>query len=69
MAYTQTDIDNLKRAIARGARRLKLGNGEEVEYFSLAEMRTALRDMEAEVAGNAEAGAFTVSYPRTSRGL
>lgn len=69
MAYTQTDIDNLKKAIARGARSLTLGNGESVTYMTLAEMRSALREMEDEVSGANRAGSFSVSYPRTTRGL
>lgn len=37
MAYTQSDLDALQSAMARGARRLKM-NGEEVEFRSLSEM-------------------------------
>lgn len=69
MAWTQTDIDALKAAMAKGVRRLRM-NGEEVEYGSLAEMRSVLAMMEAEVAGTTTtANAFSVSYPLTTRGL
>lgn len=67
MAWTQTEIDALKSAIARGVRRVRM-NGEEVEYASLTEMRAALTLMEAEVAGTTRNG-FAVIYPTTSRGL
>lgn len=37
MAYSQDDLDALQAAMAKGARRLKMGD-EEVEFRSLAEM-------------------------------
>lgn len=67
MAWTQADVDQLKAAIAKGVTRVRL-NGEEVQYRTLDEMKSTLRMMEDEVAGRV-AGAFRVSYPRTSRGL
>lgn len=67
MAYTQTDIDALRSALAKGIRRARL-NGEEVEFNSPNEMRRQLREMEAELAGTS-IGQLTVSYARTSRGL
>lgn len=67
MAFTQTDADTLRRAIASGARTLKL-NGEEVTYGSLAELRAALAMVEAELTGVSQS-AVRVIYPRTSRGL
>lgn len=67
MAFTQTDADTLRRAIASGARTLKL-NGEEVTYGSLAELRAALAMVEAELTGMSQS-AVRVIYPRTSRGL
>ncbi|HBM60868.1 MAG TPA: hypothetical protein DD444_16975 [Citreicella sp.] len=67
MAWTQADADAIKAAIAKGVTRVRL-NGEEVQYRSLVEMRATLRMIEDEVQGRA-AGAFGVSYPRTSRGL
>jgi len=66
MAWTQSDIDTLKSAIAKGVMRVKQGT-EEVQYRSLLEMRQTLAMMEAEVA--APRSPFTVTYARTSRGL
>ncbi|MGV8987807.1 MAG: phage head-tail joining protein [Cypionkella sp.] len=68
MAWTQTDIDNLKAAIGRGATRVRNANHEEVEYQSIDQMRKALSAMEAEVGGRAR-NAIGVIYPTTSRGL
>lgn len=48
MAYTQADIDALKAAIRTGAKSISV-NGRTITYHSLAEMRQALRDMDAEV--------------------
>lgn len=67
MAWTQSDIDALKAAIARGVKVVQMGS-ERVEYASLSEMRAALSMMEAEVAGTSRS-AMTVVYPTTSRGL
>lgn len=68
MSYTAEDVAALKRAAARGARKLKLANGEEVEFESLAALRRQIKEMEAEVAGGSS-GAMSVSYPLTTRGL
>jgi hypothetical protein len=54
MAWTQSDIDALKRAIATGVKKATFGSGEtrrEQEFRSLAEMKETLADMQAEVAG------------------
>ncbi|ESY71903.1 hypothetical protein X740_33635 [Mesorhizobium sp. LNHC221B00] len=51
MAYTQTQIDALKNAIASGV--LTFKHGETMTtYQSLGEMRKALKEMEAEVEGS-----------------
>ena len=68
MAYTQTDIDRLRSNIAKGVKRLKLGNGEEIEFDSYDQMRRRLSDMEAEVSGQSKSG-FSVGYALTTRGL
>ncbi len=52
MAWTQSDIDTLKAAIATGATLVRFGAGpdsREVRYRSLAEMNELLSKMEAEV--------------------
>lgn len=50
MAWTQSDIDALKAAIARGVRTVS-SQGRTVTYHSLDEMLKALAAMESEVAG------------------
>ncbi|MBN8294955.1 hypothetical protein JI664_23490 [Rhodobacter sp. NTK016B] len=50
MSYTQTDITALKSAIAKGASQVRIGD-EQVTFRSLAEMRSILAEMEAELAG------------------
>lgn len=67
MAYTQTDIDQLKAILARGVLRGKI-NGEEVEFAGFAELRAVIRAAETEVAGMS-GGGMIVTYPTTSRGL
>jgi hypothetical protein len=67
MAYSQSDIDALKAAVAKGVTRLRM-NGEEVQYGSLAEMRRQIRVMEDELNG-VGSNAVKASYPLTSRGL
>jgi hypothetical protein len=52
MAWTQTDIDTLKAAIATGATLVRFGSGpdsREVRYRSLLDMEATLAKMEAEV--------------------
>jgi hypothetical protein len=50
LAYTQLDIDNLKRAIATGAERSKV-NDRDVTFRSLKDMQATLAIMEEEVLG------------------
>jgi len=68
MAWTQTDVDGLKAAIAKGVLEVRNANGEMVRYQSFGDMRKALAMMEGEVAGT-ERKAVKVYYPTTSRGL
>lgn len=51
MAFTATDIADIKAAIATGSLRVRYADGREVMYRSLKEMREILRMMEGEVAG------------------
>lgn len=53
MAWTQTDIDRLKRAIALNVRLVKYSDGEQVEYPTLDEQLKALAVMQAEVSAAA----------------
>lgn len=48
MAWTQSDIDALKKAIASGALTVEM-DGRRITYRSLAEMRSTLAEMEQEV--------------------
>lgn len=52
MAYTQSDIDDLKAAIASGALRVRYADGREIMYRSLGEMRETLGIMQAEATGS-----------------
>ncbi len=49
MAYTQTDIDNLERAIAMGELKVKLAD-REVTYRSLDDLKGALAFVESRIA-------------------
>jgi uncharacterized membrane protein len=50
MAWTTSDRDALKTAIARGLQTVTLA-GESITYQSLADMRELLAEMERELAG------------------
>jgi len=50
MAYTQSQIDELRAAIASGQMIVRSGD-RSVQYRSLSEMKEALRVMEADLAG------------------
>lgn len=52
MAWTQSDIDALKKAIGLGVVKVTYADGRSHEYRSLAQMKETLRMMEAEVAGS-----------------
>lgn len=49
MAYTTTQLDALKRALATGERRVSFGD-KTVEYRSVEELQIAIRTVEAELA-------------------
>jgi biopolymer transport protein ExbD len=49
MAWTQTDVDAIKAAIAKAERRVTYGD-KTVEYRDMSEMMRALKMIEAEVA-------------------
>lgn len=63
MAWTQSDVDALKDAIARGVKSVT-SQGRTVVYHSLDEMLKALQAMEAEVAGSGpSSGRSTYAVP------
>ncbi len=71
MAFTQTDVDNLKAAIAagRGARSITFEN-QTVVFHSVAEMQELLRMMQDEVSSTSTAGgASRTRYGATSKGV
>jgi len=53
MAFSQTDVDTLKAAIASGAMRVRYADGREIQYRSQAELERALFLAQGEVAGQA----------------
>lgn len=70
MAYTQSDIDALKKAMATGVKRVVFVSGEtrrEQEFHSLADMQTLLDRMEAEVADNTAGNSGGPAYFAHSR--
>lgn len=68
MAYTQTQVDALKDAIAAGV--TSVGHGDKrVTYGSIADMIKALRLMEAELAGTTAATRPNVRRLRFGRGI
>lgn len=62
MAYTTKDVATLKRAIASGAQKVRFADGREVTYRSLADMRSTLAEMQAEVTGTARPARFVAGY-------
>lgn len=52
MAWTQSDVDALKAAIASGAKDCTYSDGSRIVYRSLDEMRQILAMAEVEVAGS-----------------
>jgi hypothetical protein len=66
MAFTQTQVDALRAAIATGALTVRNANGEFVTYRSLAEMRQTLSVMVAELTSPALRRAAN-TYPAFSR--
>jgi hypothetical protein len=55
MAWSQSDIDALKAAMAKGVKKVRYTSGE-VEYQSVADMITLLREMEREVNADGSGG-------------
>lgn len=55
MAFSQADIDALKKAIGLGVVKVSYADGRSHEYRSLAQMKEILRMMEADVESGAAA--------------
>lgn len=58
MTATQSDIDALQAAINSGARSVTYSDGSEVQYRSLEEMRSILREMKSDVSATKPVRAF-----------
>lgn len=67
MAFTQADIDELKKAIKTGALEVQYTD-RRVKYRSLDEMMRLLRTMEDE-AGVSNPGKPSAGYPTFSKGF
>lgn len=52
MAYQQSDLEMLERAIASGIRSITFADGRKTEYQSLADMRAVRADVKAELAAS-----------------
>lgn len=55
MAYTQTDLDNIKAAIASGERQVTIGS-QSVTYRSISDLITARDEIQKELNQQAAAG-------------
>ncbi len=67
MAYSQDDIDTLKRAIATGSRKVRYESGgevREVTYRTLSEMTAVLGMMERELSGRNASRSMLVAHER-----
>lgn len=61
MPFSQADADNLRAAIATGARRVRFEDGRETEYRSLPEMERALALVETAISSTAPGERFRSS--------
>jgi hypothetical protein len=69
MAFTQTELDALKKAFASGTTRVTY-DGRTVEYGTADDLWKRIKNIEAEIAqaaGTARKGAGFVSYSRGDR--
>jgi len=66
MAYTQSDLDNVRSAIntiaSKGAAEVQYADGRRVRYQSLKELRNLLKEIEAEVNAATYGGAISVIF-------
>ena len=49
MAYTQADLDELKRSLVMGTTKVRHADGREVNYRSLAEIQSIINLIQAEL--------------------
>lgn len=69
MAWTQTDIDKLKAAMASGVLSVRYGVNHQVQYQSLDDMARQLKRMEDEVAAANGSSNYRRSVASYSSGL
>lgn len=65
MAFTQADVDTIKKAIASGVARVDFSDGRRVDYRTVADLKDALALAQADVTGNQTD--TTVSYASFSK--
>ena len=68
MAYTQSDLDALQAALAKGEKRVSFGD-KTVEYRSVEELQAAIRTVEAEIARNTGASPKRQIRVTTAKGF
>lgn len=56
MAWTTTDLDTIKTAIARGVLRVRYSDGSQIDYASMADLLKAKAVIEGELASVAAGG-------------
>ena len=67
-SYTLTELLELERAIATGVRRVRHADGREVEYRSLADMRSLAETMRRSLGGESP-GLLDARYVVTRKDL
>lgn len=65
MAFTQSDIDVLKKAVASGVSSVRFADGRQVDYRSVADLKEALALAQADIASTS--GVSSVSYASFSK--
>jgi hypothetical protein len=68
MAWTQSDIDTIERAIAGGELRVRFPDGSEVQYQTTSEMLKARDAMKTVVAGSGAGGGTRCTYASFRKG-
>ena len=66
MAYTQSDLDALQAALAKGEKRVSFGD-KTVEYRSIEELQAAIRAVKRDLHEQAVATGLWPSAPRQIR--
>lgn len=67
MAYTQDDLDRIKKAIANGTQSVEI-DGKKVVYRTLAEMKEARAEIEGELSQSSGSTVIRQTFASFSRG-